>query len=90
MSNQTTKPFETLYDENNRAIKIAIWRNKHENGFAYSATLSRVYTDKDDQVKSSQSVSGTELLQASELMRRAYHRIGQLRTADKAAASQAA
>lgn len=77
MSNQ--KPKTTLRDG---AIKAAIWANEGENGTFYAVTFSRTYKDGDNYADSN-SFGGTELLQLTRLVGKAYDKIGEFRQADR-------
>ena len=43
-------------------VKAAIWANETEHGVRYSATLSRVYKDRDGKWQTSDSFGRDELL----------------------------
>lgn len=64
----TKKPLEVLRDG---AIQASIWNNEGENGKYLTVTFSRTYK-KDDELQSSQSFSGRDMLVLAELARQAY------------------
>ena len=57
------------------AIEAAIWENPGKNGTWKSVTLSRTYKDSGGNLRSSNSLSGTDLLLAAEALRKAYDRL---------------
>tara|TARA_R110002073_G_scaffold230600_2_gene391688 strand:+ start:357 stop:593 length:237 start_codon:yes stop_codon:yes gene_type:complete len=61
-------------------IEAAIWKNRGENGAWHSVTLSRSYKDTAGEFQSTDSLSGTDLLLAAEVIRQAYHRCRELRS----------
>lgn len=61
-------------------IEAAIWKNRGENGAWHSVTLSRSYKDKDGELQSTESISGTDLLLAAEVMRTAFQRCRELKS----------
>ena len=66
-------------------IRAAIWTNQGEKGKFYSVTLERTYTAEENGqkvAKSSSSFSGTELLQAQQVLGRAYKLIRDMQQAD--------
>lgn len=67
-TSNTHKPVEVIRDG---AIQASIWSNKGENGNYLTVTFSRTYKDGDD-LKSSQSFSGRDMLVLAELARQAY------------------
>lgn len=85
MSNETkNKPVETLRDG---AIKINIWGNESEHGVRYSTDeLSRGYVDQNGTWKNTGSLSNGDILKGARLLQRAYDRITELRSQDKATA----
>lgn len=78
------KPIDTIRDG---ALKATIWKNPTEKGHFYSVDFSRTYKDGDN-FKDSHSFSGSEPLQLARLAHKAYGRIAELRSQDKAAESQ--
>ena len=80
MSNETkTRPVETLRDG---AIKAAIWKNESENGPFFSVTFARTYKNGEE-LKDTDSFSGSELLRLARLAEKAYDRTNKLRKAEK-------
>ena len=80
METTTNKPIDKIRFG---AVTATIWQNESENGPWYNVTLSRVYRDKDDNPKDSNSLSGNDILAGSEALRQAYLRIHELRTTSK-------
>lgn len=73
---QTNAPRDVLRDGN---LKASLWRNEGEKGPFYSASLARTWRDEEGRLHDSGSFSGAELLRVSELARKAYDRMGELR-----------
>lgn len=55
-------------------IRAAIWENQGQNGTRYTATLSRLYRDK-DQWKSSHTLGRDDLLLGAKVLDLAHSRI---------------
>ncbi len=81
-ANEPNAPRDVLRDGN---LKASIWRNESEKGPFYSVTLNRVYRDNQDELRDSNSFSGTDLLRVSELARKTYDRTQELRREDRQA-----
>jgi hypothetical protein len=82
MTNQTNsnEPIARLKDG---YLQVAIWRNTSEQGrnFYSVSKLKRTYKE-DGNYKETDSLSGTQLLQAARLLELAYTRIRELEEAD--------
>ena len=76
MTNSNQPPAETLRDGN---IKATIWENEGEKGPFFAVTIAKTYTDRDGNLRDTQSFSGTDLLRVAELSRAAYARTNELR-----------
>jgi len=65
-------------------IQIAIWRNQSEKGKVFYSTskIKRSYKDDAGNYQETDSLSGTQLLQASQLYSLAYARIRELEESD--------
>lgn len=80
MTTENTSPIETLRDG---AIKATIWENQGEKGTFYSVELSRTYQTTEGQYRDSHSFSGTDLLKVSELAKKAYETVNDLRKVER-------
>lgn len=87
MTNQSNKPVDAIRDG---AIKASIWRNPSEKGPFYSVTFTRTFTDAEGKFRDADSFGGSDLLKLSHLAGKAYDRIGELRSNDKATSQEAA
>ena len=75
------KPLETLRDG---ALKVAIFRNRSDNGPFYSLDPGRIYTDdRTGDIKEVSSLSGSEPLRMAQLLTRGYERVAEFREQDK-------
>lgn len=75
------RPVETLRDG---ALKLAIFRNRREQGDTYSLVPGRIYTDeKTDKVRETSSLSGSEPLRMAHLLNKGYERVAEYRARDK-------
>jgi hypothetical protein len=74
-------PRDVLRDGN---LKASIWRNDGEQGPFYAVDLARTYRDDQGELQDSRSFAGGDLLRISELARRCYERLGDLRREDRA------
>lgn len=75
------RPVETLRDG---ALKLAIFRNRREQGDSYSLVPGRIYTDeKTGKVRESSSLSGSEPLRMANLLKKGYERVAEYRERDK-------
>lgn len=84
-SERGNKPLETLRDG---ALKVAIFRNRGENGPFYALDPGRIYTDeKSGEVREVSSLSGSEPLRMAHLLTRGYERMQLHREHDKEQAS---
>lgn len=83
MSKKTTKqrPVETLRDG---ALKAAIWKNESENGSFFAVTFARTYRNGDEELRDTDSFSGSQLLRLSRLADKAYDRTAKLTKAARA------
>lgn len=72
----TRGPVDVLRDG---ALKASIWKAEGEKGPFFTAKLTRAYKDQDGQWRETQSLSASDLLPGSELLKRAYHRMKDLR-----------
>ena len=80
MSKQTKqRPVETLRDG---AIKAAIWKNESENGAFFAVTFARTYKNGDE-LKDTDSFSGSQLLRLARLAEKAYDRTSKLVKAER-------
>ncbi len=69
-------PVEVIRDG---SIKAAIFRNHGENGSFFSTQITRTYEDREGNIRDAHSFTGTDLLRASEIAKRAYERTIELR-----------
>ena len=70
------------------AVFVKVWRNEHENGAIYNATIGRTYTDKETgEIRESRSLSGDDILKVQPLLGKAYETISQERAMDRSFAS---
>jgi len=81
METTTNKPIDKVRFG---AVTATIWQNEGEKGPWYNVTLSRVYRDKNDNPKDSNSLSGNDILAGAEALRQAYLRIHELRAGESA------
>ena len=89
MTNKQNQPIEIR----DGRIRAAIWTNEGEKGKFYSVTVERTYTVTENGnkvTKSTNSFSGTELLQVQQVMGRAYQQIRKMQDADYEAQKNAA
>ena len=78
----SNKPLDKIKDG---MISATIWQNETEEGKTrYSVTISRSYTDANDQWHETNSFSTLELLIVSRLAQKAYDRIAVLKEEAKA------
>ena len=70
------KPLDSIRDG---SLTTAIWANETETGTRLSVDLTRSYKDASDNWQTSRSLSGTELLQGSRLLAKAYDRYLELK-----------
>lgn len=77
------EPIARLKD---RTLQIAIWRNYSEDAKVFYSTskIKRTYKDNEN-YQETDTLSGTQLLQAARLLELAYTRIRELEQADYAA-----
>ena len=73
-------PRDVLRDGN---LKASLYRNEGAKGPFYSASLARTWRDDQGQLHDTTSFAGAELLRVSELARKAYERMGELRREDR-------
>lgn len=79
MTNEpSNKPLETLRDG---VLKATIWANQTEKGTFYNTNLSKLYEDRNGQLKETTSYNSTELLRIAELARQAHTNINMHRAA---------
>lgn len=64
------RPADTLREG---SLKAAIWRNESEKGAYHSVTLARTYKDKNGDLRDTSSFRAKDMLELSELTRRAHH-----------------
>ena len=69
------RPVETVREGR---LKASIWRNEAESGAYHSISLARTYSDKDGQLRDTQSFRAKDMLPLSELARRAHHQAHEL------------
>jgi len=71
------RPVETLRDG---ALKLAIFRNRHERGDTYSMVPGRIYTDeKSGEVREASSLSGSEALRMAHLLTKGHDKVNELK-----------
>lgn len=63
-------------------IEVTVWKNEGKERPFYSTTLSRSYKAEDGTWKQTSSLSGSELLVASQALREAYKAIQELKAND--------
>lgn len=70
---------------NDGAVKASIFRNISKDGRAfYNVTFTRIYTDpQTDEVRETQSFSGTDVLKVRRLADQAYHAVDRLKKQDR-------
>jgi hypothetical protein len=72
-------------------LSVAVWENTQDGRVSYSAQFQKRYKDKaSGQWKDSQYLFENDLLEAAELFRLAWHKIGQRRAQAPQQAPQAA
>ena len=70
-------------------VQAAIWLNTTKNGEVfYSTTFSRTYKGADNKYSSTDSYSGTQLLQLARVAQKAYDRTLELNNEAKASANK--
>jgi hypothetical protein len=75
------RPVDTLRDG---ALKLAIFRNRREQGDSYSLVPGRIYTDeKTKKIRETSSLSGSEPLRMANLLNKGYERVAEYRERDK-------
>ncbi|WP_298966573.1 hypothetical protein [uncultured Roseibium sp.] len=70
---------------NDGAVKASIFRNVSKEGRAfYNVTFARIYTDpQTNEVRETQSFSGTDILKVRRLADQAYHAVDRLRKQER-------
>jgi hypothetical protein len=75
------RPVDTLRDG---ALKLAIFRNRREQGDSYSLVPGRIFTDeKTGKIRETSSLSGSEPLRMANLLNKGYERVAEYRERDK-------
>src|SRR5690606_23954626 len=75
------RPVETLRDG---ALKLAILRNRREQGDSYSLVPGRIFIDeKTGKIRETSSLSGSEPLRMANLLNKGYERVAEFRERDK-------
>lgn len=70
---------------NDGAVKATIFRNISKEGRPfYNVTFARTYTDNNDNIRETQSFSGTDVLKVRRLADQAYHAVDRLKKQDRA------
>ena len=69
-------PVDTLRDG---SLKVAIFRNRAENGDYFSLSPGRIYTDENGEVRETKTLSGAEPLRMARLLNRGYARVAEFR-----------
>ena len=71
-------------------MQIAVWKNESEKGrpFYSTSAVQRSYKDDAGNYRETQSLSGTQLLQAGRLYALAYNRVRELEEADYQASKE--
>ncbi|QDS99332.1 hypothetical protein [Adhaeretor mobilis] len=84
MTNQTTNSNEPVARIKDGLLQIAIWKNETEKGrpFYSTSAVERSYKDDQEKYHVTNSLSGTQLLQAGRLYALAYDRIREMEEAD--------
>ena len=90
MTNQTSNPNEPVARIKDGLLQIAIWKNESEKGrpFYSTSAVQRSYKDDAGNYRETQSLSGTQLLQAGRLYALAYNRVRELEEADYQASKE--
>ncbi|QDV73813.1 hypothetical protein [Botrimarina mediterranea] len=84
MTNQTTSSNEPIARIKDGLLQIAIWKNSTEQGrpFYTTSAVERSYKDDKGDYHVTNSLSGTQLLQAARLYALAYDQIREREEAD--------
>ena len=90
MTNQTKTSNEPVARIKDGLLQIAIWKNETEKGrpFYSISALERSYKDEKGDYHVTNSLSGTQLLQAARIYGLAYDQIRELEEADYQASKE--